>query len=59
MIITTDPNYISATGLMAPLRHIVLRGRPTLSTNLRLFDVEEFIARALGKTIHKAIELHG
>ena len=53
-----DPNYISATGLMAPLRHIVLRGRPTLSNEPpHLPDVEEFIARALGKTIHKAIEL--
>lgn len=47
-------NYISATSLMKPLRQLVLPGR--VPPEKRKQDVAEFIARALGSTIHTAIE---
>jgi hypothetical protein len=48
------PNYISATSLMKPLRHIVLA--PRVDKAAQPPDVEEFIARAMGHSIHDAIE---
>lgn len=53
----TEDNYISATSMMAPLRHIVLRGRPNLSGEPTTDpDVTEFIARALGNSLHTSVE---
>lgn len=55
------PNYISATSLMKPLRHIILPSR--IPEDERIVpDVEDQIASALGKALHAAIEkawLHG
>jgi hypothetical protein len=48
------PNYISATGLMKPLRQIVLPNR--IPAEERSADVSEFIARSLGTSIHDSIE---
>jgi PD-(D/E)XK nuclease superfamily len=49
-----EPNYISATSLMKPLRQIVLPNR--IPPEELTADVSEFIARALGSTIHTGIE---
>ena len=49
-----EPNYISATSLMKPIRHIVLPSRAGAST--RTPDVEDFIARAMGNSLHDSIE---
>lgn len=50
-----EENYISATALMKPLRHILLPGR--IPEEQRLVpDVEDFISRTLGHTIHAGIE---
>jgi len=49
-----EPNYISATSLMKPLRHIVLI--PRVDRQATPPDVEEFISRALGNSIHNSIE---
>jgi len=46
--------YISATTLMKPLRHIVLPKRMPPET-IKI-DVEAFIARALGKSLHDSVE---
>jgi hypothetical protein len=48
-----EPNYISATGLMKPLRHIILPRRVTERTAP---DVTDFISRALGHSLHDSIE---
>lgn len=48
------PNYISATSLMKPLRQIVLPGR--IPAEQKTADVSEYIARALGTSIHDSIE---
>jgi hypothetical protein len=48
------PNYISATALMKPLRHIVLAPRVDASTQPA--DVADFIARALGHSLHDSVE---
>lgn len=48
------PNYISATSLMKPLRQLVLPGR--VPPEARQEDVSDYIARALGHSIHSAIE---
>ena len=47
-------NYISVTGMMKPIRQIVLPRRipPAAQTN----DVTDFIARKLGHAIHDSIE---
>lgn len=47
-------NYISATTLMRPLKQIVLAQR--ISQSEQNPDVEEFIARGLGNSIHDSIE---
>lgn len=49
-----DPDYISVTRLMRPLRQIVLPGR--IPFEERTSDVEDYIARALGNSIHNSIE---
>jgi hypothetical protein len=49
-----EPNYISATALMKPLRHIILGARVVRSG--MSMDVEGFAARALGHSIHDSIE---
>lgn len=47
-------NYISATRLMKPLRHIILP--PRVPQEDRTADVEDFIASGLGRAIHDSIE---
>ena len=47
-------NYISATALMKPLRHIVLA--PRVPKNAQPQDVESFIPSALGNSIHDSVE---
>jgi len=49
-----EENYISVTGLMKPIRQIVLPNR--IPPEQRINDVQEFIASALGKAIHDSIE---
>lgn len=49
-----EPNYISATSLMKPLRQIVLRNR--VPQEQQTSDVSEYIARSLGNAIHIAIQ---
>lgn len=48
-------NTISATGLMKPLRHIILPHRIPGGSRATL-DVEDLIASALGNAIHAAIQ---
>lgn len=50
-----EENYISATGLMKPIRHILLPTRVPLDQRVAT-DVEDLIPSALGKTIHAGIE---
>lgn len=53
-------NYVSATRLMKPIRHLVLPSRVPVED--RTSDVEDFIASGLGRAIHDSIEkawLHG
>lgn len=47
-------NYISATGLMKPLRQSLLAKR--VPAELQTDDVENYIARALGHSIHDSME---
>lgn len=49
-----EPNYISATSLMKPLRQILLPKR--VPPEARTSDVSEYIARALGHSVHHSIE---
>lgn len=49
-----EPNYISVTGLMKPLRHIILPAR--VPKELQQSDVEDYISRALGHSLHDSIE---
>ncbi len=49
-----EPNYISVTTLMKPLRHIILPRR--VPRELVETDVSDFIARALGHSLHDSIE---
>jgi hypothetical protein len=49
-----DPDAISATTLMKPLRQIVLRTR--INPELVSVDLSDFIARTLGHSIHDSIE---
>lgn len=51
----SHPAYISATGLMKPLRHIILpkRQNPELQ---KPEDVTDFISRGLGHAIHDSME---
>lgn len=48
------PNYISATGLMKPLRHIILAKRVVGSSDP--LDLEDMVAKALGHSLHDSIE---
>lgn len=48
------PNYISATTLMKPLRQIILPQR--IPADERQIDVSDFVATALGKSLHDSIE---
>lgn len=50
----SDPKYFSVTNLLKPVRQIVLQRRidpETLTT-----DVDDFLARAIGSSIHDSIE---
>lgn len=49
-----EPNYISVTTLMKPLRQIILPRR--VPESAQQADVEDFIARALGTALHDSIE---
>lgn len=49
-----EPNYISATRLMKPLRHIILPAR--VPPQQQTADVEDYISSALGKTLHDGVE---
>lgn len=49
-----EPNYASVTGLMKPIKHIILP--PRVPKELRESDVEDFIARAMGHSLHDSIE---
>lgn len=49
-----EPNYISATGLMKPLRHLVLP--PRVPKEMQQSDVEDYVSRALGHSLHDSIE---
>lgn len=49
------PNYISATSLMKPVRHLVLPSRIPASQRL-IPDVQDYIASSLGSSLHAAIE---
>lgn len=51
----TDENYISATALMKPIRHIILPGRVPAGQRIPL-DVEDLIPSALGHALHGSIE---
>ncbi|WP_421991748.1 PD-(D/E)XK nuclease family protein [Roseococcus sp.] len=48
------PNYISATSMMKPIRHLVLG--PRVPPTSQKIDVEDFIPTALGKSLHDSIE---
>jgi hypothetical protein len=50
-----DENYISATRLMRPLRHLVLPHRIPPAQR-QMPDVQDFIPSALGKSLHDSIE---
>ena len=50
-----EDNYISATSLMKPLRHIILPSRVPVGERVKP-DVGDFIARALGHSLHDSIE---
>ena len=49
-----DPDYISVTRLMRPIRHIILP--PRIPPNTRTVDLSEFIARVSGNSFHDSIE---
>lgn len=49
-----EPNYISVTQLMKPIRHIILPRR--VPREMQKADVEDFVASALGKSLHDSIE---
>ena len=51
----SEPNYISVTSLMKPLRHIIIPPRIPAEDRTPP-DVEEYIARALGHSLHDSIE---
>ena len=49
-----DPNYFSVTTLLKPIRQIVLSRR--VNTEELSKDVEDFLATAMGTSIHDSIE---
>ena len=50
-----EENYFSATGLMKPIRHILLPVRISEAQKV-IPDVEDFIATAMGQALHAGIE---
>ena len=48
------PNYISATRLMKPIRHLILPSR--IPPEKQTSDVVDYISRGLGNSIHDSIE---
>lgn len=50
----TEDNYISVTGLMKPIRQIILPSR--VPPEKRTLDVQDLIASSLGHAIHDSIE---
>lgn len=50
-----EPNYISVTRLMKPLRHLILPSRVPDSVKVPV-DVEDLTASAMGKTLHDGVE---
>jgi hypothetical protein len=50
-----DENYVSATRLMRPLRHLVLPHRIPPEQRMQP-DVSDYIATSLGKAVHDSIE---
>lgn len=49
-----EDNYISVTGLMKPIRHIILPPRVPMESQEA--DLESYISRALGHSLHDSIE---
>lgn len=49
-----EPNYVSATRLMKPLRHLILPSR--VPVEQRVIDVSDLAAQAMGKALHDSIE---
>lgn len=49
-----DPKYISVTTLLKPVRQIILSRRVDMDTVAQ--DVEDFLSRAMGTSIHDSIE---
>lgn len=49
-----EENYISVTGLMKPIRQIVLSKR--VPANQKQNDVEDFVASSIGTALHDSIE---
>lgn len=47
-------NYVSVTGLMKPIKHIILP--PRVPVEERESDVEDYISRAMGHSLHDSIE---
>ncbi len=50
-----EENYISATALLKPLRHIVLAPRVPMELT-KDSDVDDYISRAMGHSIHDSVE---
>ena len=50
-----EPNYISATTLLKPLRHIILPRRVPHEMRVAA-DVSDFLARRMGQSLHNSIE---
>lgn len=50
-----EPNYISATALMKPLRQIILPRRVPAEQR-EAVDVEDFVSRAMGHSLHDSVE---
>lgn len=49
-----EPNYVSVTQLMKPIRHIVLP--PRVPAEERTADVADFVSKAMGHSLHDSIE---
>lgn len=49
-----EPNYVSVTGLMKPIKHIILP--PRVPKEMIQQDVEDYVSRALGHSLHDSIE---
>lgn len=49
-----DPNYLSATSIMKPLKQIILAER--VPEDAQVGDVQDYISRALGNSIHAGVE---